>query len=441
MPKLHSRHKVLDGRAEVLSYERAPDIWFYREKAEVGSYRTKKIGDCSTAEEAISKALDIYAELRAEIPKPRVKVAATKRSKKVTIETSIEDHLADQQKRADAKLVGDKYVMNKRYHLRHLKDYLDSKGIQHVLDISDDTFDDYLIFRSKTTKVNQSNEVKTISQWLRWCAKNRMLKADVAALKLTPKVSIRSEDLLSNPPISPEDWRIIENHIRKVYVESARHRDRRGQYWRKCFYTFIMVAKNSGMRPKEILNLRWSDISIKDMGLRAPQSKTDKRRHYVAEISVRKTKTGEPRQVPANCGSQLKEWLEYQQWFADQYYSEGIKRVFNKDSYVFCNFNSNCEPYGCDLFQRTLRNIYRQLDLKGHWASNKPYTLYSLRSTYVDDMLLKDTPIATLSMITGHSPQILMKHYSRLDVLRKSRELTKLPIGIPHDKKQEVALW
>ena len=443
MPKLHQKIPVLDGRATVLSYERDPNVWYYREVAKPGEYRSRKIEGATTADEAKLKALDIYTELRnvdqlGVIP---LKVTTTKKVKKASIELSINEHLAEQQKRADAGLVGDRYVYNKRYHLKHMADYLETKHIKYVIDIKDDTFDDYLIFRKDTTKVNQNNEVKSIGQWLTWCKKKRQLKPDVAALKLTPTVSIKGEDLQANPPISPEDWRIIEKYIREEYVGKASHRDRRGEYWRKCFYAFVMTGKHSGMRPIEMLNLRWSDIRIMDMGEKAPDSKTDRRRHYVAEISIKKSKTREPRQVPANCGKQLKEWLEYQQWFANEYYSDGIKRVFNKDTHVFCNFNKNCLPYTESQIQKTLRQIYRRLDLSGHWASDKPYTLYSLRSSFVDDKLMADVPVAIVAMMSGHDVKTLMKHYSRLNVMRKSREVTKLPVGIPHDTKQEVELW
>ena len=77
--------------------------------------------------------------------------------------------------------------------------------------------------------------------------------------------------------------------------------------------------------------------------------------------------------------------------------------------------------------------MMRSLELQGHWASDNPYTLYSPRSSFVNDKLMLDTPIAVLSMMTGHDPEILMKHCSRLDVLRKSRDLTKLLIGIAKD--------
>ena len=44
-------------------------------------------------------------------------------------------------------------------------------------------------------------------------------------------------------------------------------------------------------------------------------------------------------------------------------------------------------------------------------------------------------------MMTGHDPKILMKHYSRLDVLRKSRDLTKLPIGRKKVQKKVIELF
>lgn len=440
MPKLHRKISVLDGRATVLAYERNPDDWFYREIISPGNYRSRKIEGATTALEAQKKALDIYTELRQSdklASASGISTKTQKRSKKASIDISISEHLKEMQKKADAETVTQEYVKTKGFRLRHIKSYLEYKQIKYAIDIKDDTFDDYELFRRGTTKVNICNEVKALSQWLNWCRKNRQLKADVAALKLTPKIAIKGEDLTANPPISPEDWRKIERYIRVDYA-GQRVNDRRGIYWRQCFHAFVMTAKNSGMRPKELLNLKWSDINIVDMG---QKSQSDERRHLVAEINVRKTKTKEPRQVPANCGKQLKEWLEFQKEFAARYYSEGIKRVFNKDSFVFCNMNNNCEPYSLSQVQQTMRAIYRRLDLRGHWSSDKPYTLSSLRSTFIDEQLMKDIPIAVLSMMTGHDPKALMKHYQQLDVLRKTRELTALPIGRKKDDKQSLELW
>jgi len=427
MPKLHTKRKVLDGAAQVISYERDPEAFYYREVSNPGEYRTVRINGVKTEEEAVAKALEIYGQFRSlEAITSTPKVTKVKRVKKASIAISIQEHLKEQKERADAGLVTHEYVSNKVFHLRHLAAYLESKHIKYVMDIVDDTFDDYELFRfGKATKIGVSNEVKTIAQWLNWCRKKRQLQPDVAALKLTPKITIKKEDLLANPPLSEGDWEKVETYIRDEYVGKAGSRDRRGAYWRQCFYTLIMLGRFSGMRPVEMVNLKWSDVAIVSVGDR-----------LIAEINIRKTKNGEPRQVPARCGMQMKEWFEYQQNYVKEY---GISRPFNKDSFVFITSDFNDKAYSIQMFSKHIRMIYRSLDLTGHWASDKPYTLYSLRSTFVDAMLMEDTPIAMLSLMTGHSVTVLQKHYSRLDVMRKSRELTQQPTK--RKGKQEIQLW
>ena len=62
------------------------------------------------------------------------------------------------------------------------------------------------------------------------------------------------------------------------------------------------------------------------------------------------------------------------------------------------------------MFSKHIRCIYRRLELKGHWASDKPYVRYTLRLTFVDAMLMEDTPIAMLSLMTGQSVMVLQKY-------------------------------
>ena len=64
MPKLHSKTKVLGGRAQVVSYERAPSVFFYRELiAGTKSYRSKRL-EATTLEAATLEAVDAYTALR-----------------------------------------------------------------------------------------------------------------------------------------------------------------------------------------------------------------------------------------------------------------------------------------------------------------------------------------------------------------------------------------
>ena len=64
MPKIHSKTKVLSGRAEVIAYERDPSTFYYRELITgTKSYRTRKL-TASTAEAAQLEAVDAYSALR-----------------------------------------------------------------------------------------------------------------------------------------------------------------------------------------------------------------------------------------------------------------------------------------------------------------------------------------------------------------------------------------
>ena len=64
MPRIHSKTKVLSGRAEVISYERDPTTFYYRELVPgTKNYRSKKL-KASTIESAQLEAVDAYSALR-----------------------------------------------------------------------------------------------------------------------------------------------------------------------------------------------------------------------------------------------------------------------------------------------------------------------------------------------------------------------------------------
>ena len=71
--------------------------------------------------------------------------------------------------------------------------------------------------------------------------------------------------------------------------------------------------------------------------------------------------------------------------------------------------------------------------LKGQWFST-PYMLYSVRSTFIEDHLLKGTDLFLLARLAGHDVKELMKSYERLDIRSRTEEITAIEFG---KKKEE----
>ena len=67
--------------------------------------------------------------------------------------------------------------------------------------------------------------------------------------------------------------------------------------------------------------------------------------------------------------------------------------------------------------------------LKGHVFSDEPYTIYSFRSTFIEDSLLAGKDIFLVAKAAGHDVKTLMKHYERIDPRKRSREMTSFEMG------------
>ena len=56
--------------------------------------------------------------------------------------------------------------------------------------------------------------------------------------------------------------------------------------------------------------------------------------------------------------------------------------------------------------------------------SNQEYTLYSLRSSYITNQIEEGKDVYLVKQLTGHSLEILARHYDRSNVKKRSAEAT-----------------
>jgi len=184
--------------------------------------------------------------------------------------------------------------------------------------------------------------------------------------------------------------------------------------------------KNTGMSPEEILKLRWKQVEIVDEG--RTTSSGQREEWLVSYIYTIRSKTNQAREIPANQARELIRWKQFQEEYIT---SKNLKASIDRETFVFSNPNNELKSYGYSNFQRSWKEVLEavQSKLKGHRYSPHPYTIYSMRSTFIEDHLLKGTPVYEVAEMAGHSVVETQKTYARLNLRTKGREITMPTLG------------
>ena len=446
MPAYHQKEAVLDGRASVFSYERDPSSWYYKQLIPgTKKYRTRKIQGVSTLEDAKSKALDIAFELSNEPIKETKTVSKTKKVKQTRVEDAVDVFLS---KQADLVETGEfeaSTLKSKTITLRvHLLNYLSTQSITYTKDIRYDSMDGYPVWRKRNgcnSKLTLQKELGRIKEFINnYLIRNKLVTEEVVLeKKITPSIKVRKDELTANPSLTNKDWLVFNRRIREREKKTRFSIDPRHNYWSVCFWTFTMTLRHSGCRPCELMKLKFRDIQFENIGRKTSRGTVEDM--VVAHLFIRKSKTGVARTVPTNknVARRLLFWIAYvNNWWVKQKWT---RKIEPNDS-VFGRANNNMESYHYSVFEkewRTTRNyLTNQGWLEGNPFSDDNYTLYSLRSTYIENQLLNGIDIHTVARVCGHSVAVLERYYERMDIKRRTRELTHIDFGIPRDKMKII---
>ena len=203
---------------------------------------------------------------------------------------------------------------------------------------------------------------------------------------------------------------------------------------------------SESMKEEEIQELRsegievFDDESISDGGWVESNKSFGREQRLISYITVTSGKTGQIREVPTNTGYvfvRLKDYL-------NNYYKEhSSNRQVEGNDLVFGNINNYGRPYDYSMYGKCWRRILVRVKdkLRGNKFTDENYTVYSMRSTFVTDKLISGLDIFLLSRITGHDVKILMRHYERMDIRRRSEEITKIEYGRRRNENIKVKLF
>ena len=242
-----------------------------------------------------------------------------------------------------------------------------------------------------------------------------------------PEIKIKQTDLMKNPAINAEDWEMIVRFVRDEWRHRPLKQDNKsGWFFRNMFWHFILFMKNTGMSPEEILKMKWKQIEIVDVG--RIDSKGNRVQWEVAYVRTIRSKTQQPREIPANQARELRRWKQFLEEYIE---SKGLSSKITRESLVFGQPYNAWQAFCYKHVGETWREVRRELadKLKGHRFSPHPYTVYSLRSSFAEDHLLKGTPVMEVAEMMGHSVIETQKTYARLNLRKKGREITMPELG------------
>ena len=228
------------------------------------------------------------------------------------------------------------------------------------------------------------------------------------------------------------------------------------------------------MSPEEICKLKWKNVEIVDVGrvsntkaqeeweqvmgeaqeegidldIQAPDFKDPsewategtewgREERLIAYITTMRAKTQEYREIPCNLGYVFKRWRDFVKSQTDQ--------PIKGDDYVFAQlFNDMKQPE-----QRRIGQAWREIcdylmsegKLQGHKFSDRAYTLYSMRSTFIENHILRGTDAYLLARICGNSVATIMQTYERIDVRKRTKELTDIEFGSKKGNPETISLF
>jgi hypothetical protein len=452
VPKILEKEEVLNGRGHVVLYGSGTSAggYFYRELVKgQRSYRQRRIPGVNSMQEAVQAAVDVAFQLHNDKPDPQAAAligragstaqnrktyqshVVTRQPRKQRIEDAIDAFLKEEQKRVGVGLLAQKTQTQKRITLtRHLLPYLrNHKYISYTNQIKETTFRDYSIYRADATPLTRNNEISQIKDFCKnYLIRHRLLGADLLMDRdFLRRGVIKQVDKMRNPAISSEDWDILVRYVRGHYRDSAEKLSNyRIHYWRTLFWHWILFAKNSGMSPEEILRLKWRQIEIIDEG--RTNSKGERESWEVAYIYTIRSKTKQAREIPVNQARELRRWKKIQESYITEH---GLDLKLTKDTLVFGNPHNELKTYAYSNYQRAWKEDRDAVEekLNGHRFSQHHYTIYSMRSTFIEDHLLKGTPVFEVAEMAGHSVNETQKTYARLNLRKKGAEITLPKLG------------
>ena len=243
---------------------------------------------------------------------------------------------------------------------------------------------------------------------------------DLDRLKQSPDKSYKRDVL------TEEQYKVFYEYLQNTYQRGKKvdstgnkikdtlaYRDKDEITKRTIFTKTMGILYNTGLRPNELLKLRWSDVSKVSTG-----SDDDKKKNYKITVRAEIAKNGMKRVLVAPVRRRF----------------EVIKECYVKmghtpepNDYILFNPAKNREPYVRQSLYTRLQRVLKASGLEQELANEgKRLSLYSSRHFFIMMRLrYGKVPLYLLSRVVGSSVQNLTDVYGHIDTEIEASVITK----------------
>jgi hypothetical protein len=475
------RHEILGSKLIIyLNSQKKSNIWYMR--MHVGGKQAYKRISLKTSDKstAIEKALDHWRNLRNHMDAGGCVFENN-------INNIMSDYTQHLQELVETHQIKKHTLQCKNTSLKKLMEYL--AQYEKPSDMPSDVFVDYIKWRrtKNWTKYHKNNsrppsdltinrELTDFKGFFDWCSKKKIVtnSFEYPFIKYDPK-----KHKESSPPFTFDDYKLITNELHSWLGDKELRKKRKNNFYRAVFVYYFEILSQSGMRPHELLKLRWSDVEViseiekidfeiieDEEGAFVPSdgemlittqdhidivpktANLPPKRYFTAktlenieqavgtgqnwfefefvgakvEVSA-DTKTG--RRIvycPAGIAFQ-KLWKHYQ---------NGPVRPKRSD-YIFQNVGTSHSKSDShlgnplnDTFLRRLWYEFRDYLTSKDMRLNPEYTLYSCRSFFINVNLEAGNKPHQVAKMVGHSVSTQSKHYEAMEVKKLATRFFKI---------------
>jgi integrase len=428
------------------------NVYYFRTYDKLTKKQYVKSLDTTDRVEALATARNLFQEIQGKIQR-------NERIKSIKTEELIEIHNKDNERRiTDTPHLGitPASFTLKRYYLRKWQEFIDASGytstpIDRIPKLKLLNFGMWYYEQPKKSgPINKPRSTEQINNAIgevlkmyhKTAVRQRYISLEqipiIERLKESKDTSYK-RDILTEEQYD-KFWRYMEYTYQKgkkidengnKVNDSLALRDKDELYKRQIFNKAMGILYNTGLRPKELLGLKWSEITT------SKSDDAEARKHnYRIFVRADNSKTGKSRVIVCPVKRRF----------------DVIKSCYKKmgvevkpDDYVFMNPNNGRRPFTRQTYYQRLQVVLRHSGLEEELAKEgKSLTLYSSRHFFISMRLrYGKVPLYLLSRVAGTSVKNLTDTYGNIDTELEASVITRnmgrmVEVGFDMDKDVRV---